>query len=63
MTWAAWSGQRLNRPAAPATFGTPAQQYSGTGTVIALDPLDLGLSSLDAPKIFHGCKNIMISAF
>lgn len=49
-SWAAWSGQRLNKPAlASAGFGTPAQQYAGLGSILALDTLDLGLSALDAP--------------
>ena len=50
MSWQAWSGQGLNKPAlASAGFGTPAEQYAGTGSIIALDTLDLGLGSLDAP--------------
>lgn len=54
MSFQAWSGQKLNRPAvavlgAGVGFGSVAQQYSGTGSILALDPLDLGLDDLDAP--------------
>ena len=49
ISWPAWSGQGLNKPVtAGAGFGTAAQQYAGTGSVLALDTLDLGLDSLDA---------------
>ena len=49
-SWTAWSGQKVNKPAlASAGFGTSAEQYAGLGSVVALDPLDLGLSALDAP--------------
>lgn len=50
MTWAAWSGQGMNSFKTAANgFGLPANQYSGTGAVLALDMLDIGLESLDAP--------------
>ena len=50
MSWAAWSGNKLNRaPVVPGDFGKVSEQYSGTGSVLALDTLDLGLDSLDAP--------------
>lgn len=49
-TWAAWSGEKLNKPVlASAGFGTAAEQYAGLGSILALDTLDLGLSDLDAP--------------
>lgn len=52
MSWAAWSGAKMNNGAlagAASGFGFAANQYSGTGSVLALDPLDLGLDALDAP--------------
>jgi len=50
LTYSAWSGLKQNKPAlASAGFGTAAQQYSGCGSIVALDPIDLGLSELDAP--------------
>lgn len=52
-SWAAWSGDKMNKPALAAVgglgFGSAAEQYSGLGSIIALDPLDLGLSDMDAP--------------
>lgn len=52
MSWQAWSGAKMNNGAlagAASGFGFLANQYSGTGSVLALDPLDLGLDALDAP--------------
>lgn len=50
MSWAAWSGSAMNKPAlASSGFGQPSQQYAGTGSVLALDMLDIGLEALDAP--------------
>jgi Sputnik virophage major capsid protein 1st domain/Major capsid protein V20 C-terminal domain len=51
-SWSAWSGLKLNAPALAAAangFGTANHQYSGLGSIIALDTLDLGLDELDAP--------------
>lgn len=50
LSWAAWSGLGMSRPVlASAGFGTTAEQYAGTGSILALDPIDLGLDALDAP--------------
>ena len=50
LSWAAWSGEKMNAPAlASAGFGTPAQQYSGSGGIVALDPIDLGLNDISSP--------------
>ena len=42
MTWTAWSGEKNNSLVMGAGFGTAANQYSGTGSVLALDMLDIG---------------------
>lgn len=50
LSYQAWSGLKLNKQAlASAGFGTAAEQYAGTGSILALDPIDLGLDALDAP--------------
>lgn len=49
LSWQAWSGDGLARPGVAPGFGQAANQYAGTGSILALDPLDLGLDDLDAP--------------
>jgi hypothetical protein len=45
-----WSGEKINKPAlASAGFGTAAQQFSGLGSIVALNPSQLGLGELEAP--------------
>lgn len=49
MSWADWSGDAIVGGAAGATYGAVAQGYRGSGSVMAIDPIDLGLDSIDAP--------------
>ena len=52
LSWSQWSGGPMNNGnAASATpaYGTANAQYGTTGSIVALDCLDLGLSDLDAP--------------
>jgi hypothetical protein len=47
MSWAAWSGQGLNSFKTTANgFGMAQNQFAGTGSVLCLDMLDIGLESL-----------------
>ncbi len=51
MSWADWSGDAIAGGPAGATFGTKANDcnYRGSGSILAIDPVDLGLDSIDAP--------------
>ena len=50
MSWADWSGDAQPRGLV-ADYGkaTTAGHYRGCGSVMAIDPIDLGLDSIDAP--------------
>ena len=52
LSWAEWSGEKLVNSTAGADgsgFGYAANQYAGCGSVMCIEPLDVGLDSLDAP--------------
>lgn len=45
MDYTSWSGLGINNAQSAALgFGTAAQQFGGTGSLVCVDPLDLGLS-------------------
>ena len=56
-SYADWAGIAQQRGATPASYVSTvptgvvgvAQTYFGTGTLLAIDPVDLGLDSVDAP--------------
>lgn len=47
MDYTSWSGMGINRSVAAPNFGVAgdASQYGGTGSVICIDPLDLGITA------------------
>jgi len=62
MDYTAWSGMGINTAAsADNGFGTSAEQYSGTGSVVCLDALDLGLSS-DISQNMHNQIQMQVTA-
>lgn len=44
-----WAGVPMAKHAASAVYGQAGQQVYGTGSVLGIDPIDLGLDSIDAP--------------
>ncbi len=59
LSWVQWSGEYVNNGSAAALaanlntavtgYGSAAEQYGTTGSILALDPLDLGMNEIDAP--------------
>ena len=51
LSWVDWSGDHICSGTAGATFGAVGStgNYRGAGSIMAIDPLDLGLDSIDAP--------------
>lgn len=45
LEYGTYSGYRLNNETTGANFGNPLEQFGGTGSLLCLDPLDLGLDN------------------
>lgn len=44
-----WAGVPLAKAASPSDYGSAGNQVYGSGSVLAIDPIDLGLDAIDAP--------------